>query len=68
MLQEANAVIEVLPAEHVGTCVLDGAGGLFRGTAAHLRQAIEQGRLAYHAGSIRGAFPSLMPRSGEGGR
>jgi len=61
LLKEAGLVIEALPADRVGTCVLDATRGLFRGTAADLRQALEEGRLSYHEGSIRGAFPAIMP-------
>jgi hypothetical protein len=61
MLRVAEATIELLPAEHVGTCVLDPGSGLFKGGPPELRQAMGSGRLVFHRGSIRGAFPQILP-------
>ena len=59
MLKEAERIIDLLPAEEVGTCILDEEGALFRGDAASLGQALVARRLAFHAGTIRGAFPRI---------
>jgi hypothetical protein len=61
MLDEAGEVVRMLPPEEVGTCVLDDAGGLFRGAAKELRQALDGSRLSFHRGRIRGALPRLSP-------
>ncbi len=60
LLQTANAVVEALPAEQVGRCVLDERGRLFRGGPSQLRGATESQQLRFHAGSIRGALPRVL--------
>jgi hypothetical protein len=62
LLVEAETVIDILPLEKLGACVLERTGRLFRGDAASLEKAILEDLLLYHEGSIRAAFPSL--RSG----
>jgi hypothetical protein len=59
MLNEANDVVDALPPERVGTCVLTQTGELLRATAGDLRAGLEQGKVAFHAGRIRGAFPAI---------
>jgi len=59
MLGEAREIIAAMPAEHVGECVLQRRGDLYRGGPAQLRQALAAGDLAFHTGSIRGAYPRL---------
>jgi hypothetical protein len=61
MLDSARAVVSILPAEEVGTCVLAATGTLFRGSPDELRAAVRGGRLHFHAGRIRGALPRLLP-------
>jgi hypothetical protein len=58
-LSAARTIVGVLPAEEAGRAVLDESGCLFRGDPAALRQALVQGSLRFHAGSIRGALPRL---------
>ena len=60
MVREAESLIEVLPAETLGTCVIERNGGLFRGGPAEARDALTAGRLLFHPGTIRGAFPRLV--------
>jgi hypothetical protein len=59
MLATARDVIDLLPPGQVGQCVLDDAGRLFAGDPGQLRIALARGGLAFHPGSIRGAFPQL---------
>ena len=59
IVEEADDMVDLLPAEHVGKCVMDPGGKLFRGTTDDLRSAIGGKRLAFHAGSIRGAWPTI---------
>lgn len=58
-LAEARAVAGALPPEFVGTCVLDEEGALFRGDSVAAGEAMVAGRLRFHPGSIKGAFPRL---------
>lgn len=58
MLATARELIELLPAEHVGTCVL-APDGIFRGSLEDLREELGKGRIQYHRGTIRGAFPEV---------
>jgi len=60
LLQTANVIVTMLPAEQVGRCVLDDTGRLFRGAPAALHEAADRGQLRFHAGSIRGALPRLV--------
>jgi hypothetical protein len=39
--------------------VFDASGGLFRGSAAGIAEALRRGRLLFHPGRIRGALPAL---------
>ncbi len=59
MLEEARAMVAVLPAEQAGTCVLDRQGRLYRADLAQLRRDLETGELVFHPGRIRGAYPQL---------
>lgn len=59
MLDAAAAVIEALPPDRVGTCVLTVEGELCRSPATDLLRRLEQGRVVFHAGSIRGALPNF---------
>ncbi len=58
-LASARSIVELLPAEAAGRAVLDDEGRLFRGDAAGLPDALACGRLTFHPGSIRGAFPRV---------
>ena len=58
-LSEAAAIVGLLPAEHVGECIL-GEQGLFQGDAEALESALEYETLRFHRGSIRGAFPLIV--------
>jgi hypothetical protein len=60
MVAEAREVVDVLPPDEVGRCVLGCGGILFRGDAAALRRALEAGTLLFHPGRIRGALPRLL--------
>lgn len=67
MLAEAEAIIEALPPEHVGTCVLTRLGDLCRADATGLPALMAEGTLVFHAGRIRGAYPQLrVPERGAG--
>lgn len=59
MLDEARNIVGLLPPEHVGTCVLDVAGGLYRGSPSDLAK-VSVARLSFHKGSLRGALPRVV--------
>lgn len=59
MLAAAHAVIENLPAQHVGKCVLTGAGDLCQADAPDIESALAAQTIRFHEGCIRGAFPQL---------
>ena len=56
-LDEAYLVVDRLPPEEAGTCVLMDTGELCRAGATHLDTLVARGRLRFHAGRIRGALP-----------
>ncbi len=59
MLDSAREIVSLLPPDEAGTCVLDGSGGLFRGSPSEIRRSLREGRLVFHRGRIRGALPRL---------
>jgi len=60
MVAEAREIVDALPPDEVGRCVLGRDGPLFRGDAAALRRALDAGTLLFHPGHIRGALPHLL--------
>ena len=60
MMDEARIVVDTLPAERAGTCVLTAAGSLFPGGPIELRQALAKGELRFHEGTLRGALPQVI--------
>lgn len=56
---EAREIVRTLPAEHVGQCVLDPRGQLPRFPPGDLARELLTGRILFHAGRIRGAFPEV---------
>jgi hypothetical protein len=61
-LEQAAAIVRVLPAEEAGRAVLNDSFAFFRGGDDELRAALSASTLRFHAGSIRGAFPRLVER------
>lgn len=55
--KQAHVVIDLLPEDHVGECVLDRSGALFRGELDELKQALEKGCIQFHRGHIGGSMP-----------
>ncbi len=60
LLDQAHELHRLLPAEQVGTCVLNATGRLFTGGASALRGALDQGTIAFHPGALRGALPAPL--------
>jgi hypothetical protein len=60
LLDEANDIIDALPPDRVGCCVLAPDGSLFRGLPPDTRAALGRGELVFHEGRIRGAMPAIV--------
>jgi len=58
-LEEARDVIERLPPEESGRCVLGPADALCKSGPADLDRDLAAGGLVFHSGRIRGAFPTI---------
>lgn len=59
ILDEAHALVSLLPADEAGQCVLTDLGELCRATAGDLATLVSSGALWFHRGRIRGALPRL---------
>ena len=59
MLKEADKIIELLPPQEVGKCVLNDRAGLFIGEPEILNDALERKTIQFHKGTIKGAYPKL---------
>lgn len=59
MVAQAREIIARLPAEHAGTCVLGDAGVLLCDDPAELMTSLAAGRVAFHSGRLRGAWPHV---------
>ena len=59
-LAEAERIVGLLPADLVGTCVLERNGSPARRPAGEIPAALASGDLLFHPGSIRGALPRLV--------
>jgi hypothetical protein len=62
-IAEARELVRELPADQAGRCVLDAAGGLQKAPPLALSAELSAGRVAFHEGRIRGAFPELRSAS-----
>jgi len=61
LLESARQVVPILPGDAMGKCVLSQRGELFVGDADHLRRALAEGAIVFHAGRLRGALPQIPP-------
>ncbi|MBA4387233.1 MAG: hypothetical protein C0404_04585 [Verrucomicrobia bacterium] len=60
MLREAAEIVDLLPPEHVGTCVMDENGFLLKLGKTGLEEAMRLSRVRFHAGSLRGSLPRFV--------
>jgi hypothetical protein len=58
-LNEARHIIDALPSNEVGKCVLNSNFELLTGNYDEIMRTIENGSYSFHAGSIYGAFPTI---------
>lgn len=59
MLNTARDIIELLPPEAVGKCVVAPSHDLFRGGVEDLGFALKENRILFHEGRIGGSWPSI---------
>jgi len=62
LLEEARRIVDTLPADRAGTCVLAADGSLCRVAASGLAEALGGNSVRFHPGRIRGALPRLVDR------
>jgi hypothetical protein len=62
-IAEAREIVRALPPDEVGKCVLDADGRLETASPGALPAQLSAGRVAFHEGRIRGAFPELRSRA-----
>lgn len=60
MLKTASAIVELLPAEMAGQCLLDQDGNLFSGGIEELAGYLDAGPCRWHKGSIGGVLPEVI--------
>lgn len=65
-IDQARDLLAVLPADEAGKCVLTGNGELCRLGPESIEDAVAQGEVRFHPGSVRGAFPSLVENTAPG--
>jgi hypothetical protein len=58
-VDDAREIVGALPAEEAGKCVLDRGAALEKAAPSALRGELAAGRVAFHEGAIRGAFPEV---------
>ena len=59
MVEEAEIILSMLPPLQSGKCLLDAEGCLFQGGVEELKIALVSGRIVFHAGTVRGAYPVI---------
>lgn len=59
ILDAADEIVDILPADEVGKCVLTKRGELFTEAPVQARTAVATSALRFHAGTIRGAMPRI---------
>ena len=62
MIEEARAVVGLLPAASAGCCILNSVGELFTGSRGDLEPALAARALVFRSGSVRGALPQVSRR------
>ena len=60
ILKEAEALVELLPYEHAGSCVIDRNAELFNGEPRDLKSALQKSAIRFHRGTLRGSYPRVI--------
>lgn len=63
MLREGLEIIDLLPAEQAGKCMLSSDGTLLSGGIKEIRHGLASGQCLWHSGSIGGVIPSVIETS-----
>jgi hypothetical protein len=61
-LERAEAIIDRLPAAHVGEAVVSPEGGAFTGPAAAIEAALAASEITFHRGRLGGAWPRVRAK------
>lgn len=67
MLSEADEIVAALPPDEAGTCVLRDDATLLSVPPSEIPGLLESGRVVFHPGRLRGAFPQAVTRPGPRG-
>ena len=60
MLAGAREIVEILPPEEVGQCVMSAEGTLCNLAPQELRAALQRNELRFHQGRVCGAWPQIV--------
>lgn len=60
MLEEARAMVRLLPSEHAGHAVLGPDENLFQGGIDELHRSLDARAIRFRSGSIRGVLPTVL--------
>jgi hypothetical protein len=63
---DAREIVRALPGAQVGRCVIHGDGQLEKASPLDLPRELEAGRVSFHEGRIRGAYPEVRLNRGGG--
>jgi hypothetical protein len=61
-ISTAKDIVEALPPEHIGKCLLAKNQELFAGTSKQLHEELSAQTIIFHSGSIGGAWPQVVRR------
>jgi len=62
ILRDAEMMIDILPPDETGKCVLTSDGSLFQGNVDTLKKSLAEGSLLFHEGRLKGAFPEVRSK------
>ena len=61
MIASVSKLIDVLPIENIGACILKKDGStLYTGSVEQLKNDLAAGSILFHRGSIGGAWPNIV--------
>ena len=61
MLEQAEQIVDRLPEDQLGTCVMTNDGTMFEGAPDALEEALRSRKVCFHQGCLRGAWPQIAP-------
>lgn len=66
MIEQAEQIVDRLPEDQLGTCVMTDNGAMFAGTPAELEEALLRRNVCFHQGCLRGAWPQIQDWETQG--